>query len=357
MSSFRFPSAEVEFENLGVSRLRLEAEDGHREYSVTEFCEQLPTAKAIAQSYGLARTQALLARQLKYQDIWQEYESLYWEPRGFAGRFLNFSMNAASKAAAHNYCKGYGNTQKPLPYSISQVLLAQLAYGVSEERVLPPGAPDLAKKVDINAMQFQVYDDRQIYRDANISEMEHKQVLKSGLVTLVGAILPYQPVNPWESVLVLRERAVHISGSETERMLTIPGGHALHSSALAETLTLTKDQLDCGQDGLGHTLVDVTALREEVEETGLRVGDIRAARPLTIADQIMRNSKGEIVRYLGYVWQSLIWDDAIARLQNADGQGQWHAYGPGGEDNDRHSLLSGQKLTPIARIALKNYRE
>jgi len=365
------PPAEQEFSELGIEHIRLEGPRGETvEYPVEEFCSLLPTAKRLARSYGFLRVASLIGRQitqLKYERGRQPYEF----SRGLRGLYTGV-IRYGSFIDGLLYCFGdEAPYNQQLPYSIAQVLCAQLTYRVREKFRLPQKVENRLKNpppgvtvhrpntnIPLRLSRFLYMNHKRTYRDPSLTEKSIEKVLQSGIITLVGANLPYQLFTPWESNFILRYRTVYTDVDKTERRYTIPGGHTMTPDALSEQPDMLLWGLNKGRSNQGHTLVDVTGLRELLEETGLPPHMLATTRPLTRADQIMRDRRGEIVRYIGYIWNTIIWEDYEDQLRDADGEGDWVITGPFGDfDYIRSEIAKKLPLTPIAEIALRIYRE
>jgi hypothetical protein len=368
----RFPAPEHEFHKLGIRYIQVETEDGeHRCYSVEDFCEQLPTASRLAQSYGIWRVTSLLAQQLEHYHV--DPNMQYYNQ----SRLMRTAMRIRRLhcwITALNYCLGEDDYYKlPLPYNVGIVLVSQLTYGVRRKFEFPSFMLDRMKAIPrgvecyipsrdipVDSRAFTFMDDRREFQDASISASERRDILRSGLVTLTGANLLYLPVTPYSSNFILRTRRVRVGEQVVGIQYTIPGGHTKDTSVLSGVLESLGFPIYRGKDSLGHTLLDVTYIREAIEETGLPLAVFVTSRPLTVADQIMRTLSGETIRFLAYIGKTIIWGDKLNLLRGADGEGIWEVFGPFERLTlSRPGMLSigGLGLTPIARIALRIYRE
>jgi len=287
------PPAQTEFQNLGIQSVQLETAGGNQILPVAEFCEQLPTAAAFAKEYGVFRTAILLSRQLEQRQSALN-NNMTWEITKKTGQLVCFLESL-------NYCLGNeGHYSDPLPYSVGLTLAAQLTYGLRSRFTLPSfmtaTTQSLPSNVEVNipsnnipidSVAFTRSSERTKYLDPSLSESKRSEILESGLATLVGANLLYYPFDPYSTVYIMRKNAVWVAENNSQDQLTIPGGHTVAAPLLAPKLALYRDQLNLGKKNIGHTLLDVSGLRETLEETGLPVSVLQTARPLTIADQVM----------------------------------------------------------------------
>ncbi|MFC1780465.1 hypothetical protein ACFLY9_02115 [Patescibacteria group bacterium] len=373
-SRFHFPQAESEFTPLGIRHIEIEGVDQTpTTLTLEEFCQSLPTASRLAHSFGSWRVARLIARQLEYQFVDPKHSP---SPRSKFDRMCKRISQFACLTTAFNYVTSEQHEQpycNPLPYSVALVLVSQLAYKVTEKRPLPPevlkivnDAPEGVNvqtpvtRSKINARAFIGIDRRSIYRDSSIPPTQIREILKSGLVTLVGANLLFMFGTPWTSSFVLRSTELNTGNGRKELKYTIPGGHTMNTEGLTVALRSAEflRDMNIGRDRSGHLLLDIPFLREALEETGLPLDAFATTRPLTRADQIVRKrTDGTPVRYLAYIGQTPIWPHTKSLLTNGDGLGEWNVFGIGGIDVARRDIASTFNVTPIAEIALRVYRE
>jgi 8-oxo-dGTP pyrophosphatase MutT (NUDIX family) len=363
--SLQFHTAESEFQDLGISYLVLEGPNEEKVmYSVTEFCGTLPTASRFAKSYGVLRVAKLIAEQLKHIYCYPFLNGIYYDR---VARLIGDIRIANCWLTAFNYVLNDRRPYNlPLPYSIALVLGSQLIYGVSERFVLPKELREKPRdlppyvtfhipsdRTPVNATAFNKIDERSIYRDGTMPECEIKNLLATGIATLVGANLPYGLDTPYESAFILRQRRFRLGDGSIETRYTIPGGH----TKIMQTKDLGNTGIYRGVDSIGYTLVDVTYIREAMEETGLPLRVFKPCRPLARADQVMWTIDGYPIRYLSYIGQTPIWSSDEGLLKNADDQGDWEVFGPfGHHDIDGADIHRHFQLVPVAEVALRFYR-
>ncbi len=306
--------------------------------TVNEFTDLLPTVGHFVESYGFGEVLSGIKRQLVEGLIMSR-----WTQR--QNRFVNPYEHIKCYASALGYLR---RPDIKLPYSVVQALTLELKYGIKEEN-----------------FAWRYGSVMETYKDDSVSEEEEREIRKTGNVMLVGAFAPVEITGIYNQVGVwMRERVKNEASGQM--WYSIPGGKA------------SLEDIKTGE---------ITAIRELDEETKLKIGDFvrNRIRLMGIVDEVMINSKGERIRYLGYLATGIlfvdktIFGDELEKLkqneidelirigkleyarkpkpQNGDGNGEWEFIEPFILRNKGLSPLRELEFAPITRLFMRNYRK